>query len=121
MSLHDRPANRKFHGVITEDRVQEQTERTGVYPFTFTSSAIIATAALLGYLVLPVLLSMAGVDVKVTMLALGPLCVSLALAATRYLIDSKRGVTRGFWVTFAVALSVLLTITYLLVFRGVAL
>lgn len=38
----------KMHGVITEDRVEEQVERTGTYPFTFDSSAIIAGAALLG-------------------------------------------------------------------------
>lgn len=121
MSKHTKPAYRKFHGVITEDGVQEQTERTGVYPFTFTSSAIIAIAALLGYLVLPMLLVLAGVGVKMTTLVLGPSCVALALAATRYLIDSKRGVIWGFWVTFAVTLVVLLAITYLLVFQGIAL
>jgi hypothetical protein len=31
------PAHVKMHGVITEDRVQEQVERTGTYPFTFAS------------------------------------------------------------------------------------
>ena len=65
----------KMHGVITEDRVQEQVERTGTYPFTFGSSAIIAGAALLGYLILPAALLGVGVEARVSMLVLGPLLI----------------------------------------------
>jgi len=111
----------KMHGVITEDRVQEQVERTGTYPFTFGSSAIIAGAALLGYLILPAALLGVGVEARVSMLVLGPLLISGALALTRYFLDSKRGPVRGFWVTLVVSLLALLAITYLMAFRGIAL
>ena len=110
-----------MHGVITEDRVEEQVERTGTYPFTFDSSAIIAGAALLGYLILPAALLGVGVEARLSMLVLGPLLISGALALTRYFLDSKRGPGRGFWVTLVVSFLALLAITYLMAFRGIAL
>lgn len=111
----------RMHGVIPNDRVDEQVERTGTYPFTFTSSAIIACSALLGYLILPAILLGAGVEAKISMLVLGPLLISGALALTRYFLDSKRGPTRGFWMTLAISLLALLLVTYLMAFRGIAL
>lgn len=115
------PAHVKMHGVITEDRVQEQVERTGTYPFTFASSAIIAAAALLGYLVLPAALLELGIEARASMLVLGPLLISAALALTRYFLDSKRGPIRGFWVTLVTTLVALLVIMYLMAFLGIAL
>ncbi len=110
-----------MHGVITEDRVEEQVERTGTYPFTFASSAIIAGAALLGYLVSPAVLLGAGVEARLSMLVLGPLLISGALALTRYFLDSKRGPTEGFWLTLAVSFLLFFAMTYLMMFRGVVL
>ncbi len=117
----DGSARVKMHGVITEDRVEEQVERTGTYPFTFASSAIIAGAALLGYLVSPAVLLGAGVEARLSMLVLGPLLISGALALTRYFLDSKRGPTEGFWLTLAVSFLVFFAMTYLMMFRGVVL
>jgi hypothetical protein len=84
-------------------------------------AAIIAAAALLGYLVLPAALLELGIEARASMLVLGPLLISAALALTRYFLDSKRGPIRGFWVTLVTTLVALLVITYLMAFLGIAL
>lgn len=111
---------RKLHGVITEDYLKEQVERTGTYPFTFSSSIIIAVSALLGAVVIPYLAEIQGLDARAAGVCALSVLVPCALAGTRYFLDSDRGVCRGLWVTLGVSFAAVLLVSYLLYFKGVS-
>lgn len=116
-----RVANAKLHGVITEAMVPEQTERAGLAPFTFSSALLIMGAALVGGILIPWQASTWGIDVNVSMTAALPPLLALALAVSRYYVDTDRHACRGFWVLLGATWLVTLVILYLLLFCGIAL
>ncbi len=109
----------KLHGVITDKMVDGQVEQSGVYPFTFSSSLIIMGAGIVGGVVVPACVEAMGVDARLWTVAALSVLVSLALAFTRYFVDSRRGICRGFWVTLAVSFVALVVVLWLLFYRGV--
>ena len=111
----------KLHGVITEARVEEQVERSGSYPFTFTSSFILFVAAFAGFVLVPYAAGHFGADTRVASVVGISVLLPPALALTRYFLDSKRGICRGFWLTLGVSFAVCLLVSGLLFIGGVSL
>ena len=108
----------KVVGVMPEALADEVRE-SGVYPFTFTSAFIIAGALLVGTIFVPFLATRAGATVgEATTCAVPPLA-ALALAFTRFFIDSKRGFCRGFFITLGVAFACCLLLCWLLFYQGI--
>lgn len=111
----------KLHGVITEAMVPDQVKRSGLYPFTFSSALVLMAAALVGGVIIPWQVERFGIAVELSMTVVLPPLLAAGLAISRYFIDSKRGVCRGFWITFCVTWAVSVIILYLLFFQGIAL
>lgn len=114
-------AETKLHGVITEQMVPEQVERSGLYPFTFSSAAILMGCALVGGILIPWQTQKIGISVDLSMVLALPPLLALGLAVSRYFIDSKRGLCRGFWIVFAITWAASALILYLMLFQGIAL
>ena len=114
-------ARPKLHGVITEAMVPDQLERSGTYPFTFSSSLILFVAAFAGGVLVPALAGELGLDARVATVAGISVLLPLALALTRYFLDSKRGLCRGFWITLGVSFAVCVLVVSLLLFGGILL
>lgn len=111
----------KLHGVITEQMVPEQVERSGLYPFTFSSAAILMGCALIGGILIPWQAQGIGVSVDLAMLVALPPLLAFGLSISRYFVDSQRGLCRGFWSMFAVTWAVSALILYLMLFCGILL
>lgn len=92
----------KFHGVIRNDMVEEQTASAGFVPFTFSTSALLLISSLIGAILVPQVLLICGVSYEVTLVQSLPLCVACALGYGRYFVDTKRGLCRGFFLTVAI-------------------
>lgn len=92
----------KFHGVIRNDMVEEQTASAGFVPFTFSTSVLLLISSLIGAILVPQVLSICGVSYEVTLVQSLPLCVACALGYGRYFVDTKRGLCRGFFLTVAI-------------------
>lgn len=106
----------KLHGVITESMVPDQVERSGLYPFTFTSALLLLGSALLGGGVFPWL---AGENGRLAALIALPILLAVAMGVSRYFIDSDRGVCPGLWVTSGITLVASFMILYLALFQGI--
>lgn len=115
------PSRTKLHGVISEAMVDEQVERSGTYPFTFSSAFILFAAAFVGAVLVPYAADSLGLDAKVASVVGLSVLLSIALASTRYFLDSKRGVCQGFWITLGVSFVACLVVSGLLVFSGIVL
>lgn len=109
----------RFHGVITEDMVEEQTARSGLAPFTFTSAFIVLGMGLIGGVVLPGIAGACSADVSFTLFLTLPLFFAAALAFCRYFVDTHQGMGSGFYLTFLVCWAVSALIVYLLVYQGI--
>lgn len=109
----------RFHGVITEDMVEEQTARSGLAPFTFTSAFIVLGMGLIGGVVLPGIAGACSADVSFTLFLTLPLFLAAALAFCRYFVDTHQGMGSGFYLTFLVCWAVSALIVYLLVYQGI--
>lgn len=109
----------RFHGVITQDMVEEQTARSGLAPFTFTSAFIVLGMGLIGGVVLPGIAGACSADVSFTLFLTLPLFLAAALAFCRYFVDTHRGMGSGFYLTFLVCWAVSALIVYLLVYQGI--
>lgn len=112
---------RKLHGVITQDRVEEQVERTGIHPFTFSSALLIAAAVCVGGIVVPFVANRMGGDMRLALNVALPVLLAAALGVGRYFVDSRRGVCRGLWVTMGVTLIACALVLYLLLYQGLLL
>lgn len=108
----------KLVGVMPEQMAKE-VEKTGVLPFTFKSACIIAGAILLGTILIPFVSSSYGVSIGVSTTAALPILAAVALAFTRYFVDSNRGFCRGLVVTFVLSFVALTVLCWLLFFQGV--
>lgn len=109
----------RFHGVITQDMVEEQTARSGLVPFTFTSAFIVLGMGLIGGVVLPGIAGACSADVSFTLFLTLPLFLAAALAFCRYFVDTHQGMGSGFYLTFLVCWAVSALIVYLLVYQGI--
>lgn len=109
----------RFHGVITQDMVEEQTARSGLAPFTFTSAFIVLGMGLIGGVVLPGIAGACSADVSFTLFLTLPLFLAAALAFCRYFVDTNQGMGSGFYLTFLVCWAVSALIVYLLVYQGI--
>lgn len=109
----------RFHGVITQDMVEEQTARSGLAPFTFTSAFIVLGMGLIGGVVLPGIAGACSADVSFTLFLTLPLFLAAALAFCRYFVDTHQGMGSGFYLTFLVCWAVSALIVYLLVYQGI--
>ncbi|EFL44062.1 hypothetical protein HMPREF9248_0343 [Fannyhessea vaginae PB189-T1-4] len=109
----------RFHGVITQDMVEEQTARSGLAPFTFTSAFIVLGMGLIGGVVLPGIAGACSADVPFTLFLTLPLFLAAALAFCRYFVDTHQGMGSGFYLTFLVCWAVSALIVYLLVYQGI--
>lgn len=109
----------RFHGVITQDMVEEQTARSGLAPFTFTSAFIVLGMGLIGGVVLPGIAGACSADVSFTLFLTLPLFLGAALAFCRYFVDTHQGMGSGFYLTFLVCWAVSALIVYLLVYQGI--
>lgn len=109
----------RFHGVITEDMVEEQTARSGLAPFTFTSAFIVLGMGLIGGVVLSGIAGACSADVSFTLFLTLPLFLAAALAFCRYFVDTHQGMGSGFYLTFLVCWAVSALIVYLLVYQGI--
>lgn len=109
----------RFHGVITQDMVEEQTARSGLAPFTFTSAFIVLGMGLIGGVVLPGIAGACSADVSFTLFLTLPLFLAAALAFCRYFVDTHQGMSSGFYLTFLVCWAVSALIVYLLVYQGI--
>lgn len=108
----------KLVGVMPEDMANE-VQATGTVPFTFKSAFLLAGAILLGTIIIPFFASQAGVGIGVSTTCAAPVLTAGALAYGRYFIDSKRGLCRGFYLTFLVAFGAMTLICWLLFFQGI--
>ena len=120
-AAHATPSRTKLHGVISEAMVDEQVKRSGTYPFTFSSSLILFAAAFVGAVLTPYAAEALGHDVRVASVLGLSVLLSAALAMTRYFLDSRRGLCRGFWITLVVSFAACLLVSGLLVFSGIVL
>lgn len=109
----------RFHGVITQDMVEEQTARSGLAPFTFTSAFIVLGMGLIGGVVLPGIAGACSADVSFTLFLTLPMFLAAALAFCRYFVDTHQGMGSGFYLTFLVCWAVSALIVYLLVYQGI--
>lgn len=109
----------RFHGVITQDMVEEQTARSGLAPFTFSSAFIVLGMGLIGGVVLPGIAGACSADVSFTLFLTLPLFLAAALAFCRYFVDTHQGMGSGFYLTFLVCWAVSALIVYLLVYQGI--
>lgn len=109
----------RFHGVITQDMVEEQTARSGLAPFTFTSAFIVLGMGIIGGVVLPGIAGACSADVSFTLFLTLPLFLAAALAFCRYFVDTHQGMGSGFYLTFLVCWAVSALIVYLLVYQGI--
>ena len=109
----------RFHGVITQDMVEEQTARSGLAPFTFTSAFIVLGMGLIGGVVLPGIAGACSADVSFTLFLTLPLFLAAALSFCRYFVDTHQGMGSGFYLTFLVCWAVSALIVYLLVYQGI--
>ena len=109
----------RFHGVITQDMVEEQTARSGLAPFTFTSAFTVLGMGLIGGVVLPGIAGACSADVSFTLFLTLPLFLAAALAFCRYFVDTHQGMGSGFYLTFLVCWAVSALIVYLLVYQGI--
>lgn len=108
----------KLVGVMPDDMANE-VQATGTVPFTFKSAFLLAGAVLLGTIIIPFFASQAGVGIGVSTTCAAPVLTAAALAFGRYFIDSKRGLCRGFYMTFLVTLGAMTLICWLLFFQGI--
>ena len=109
----------RLHGVITQDMVEEQTARSGLAPFTFTSAFIVLGMGLIGGVVLPGIAGACSADASFTLFLTLPLFLAAALAFCRYFVDTHQGMGSGFYLTFLVCWAVSALIVYLLVYQGI--
>lgn len=63
--------------------------------------------------------SLAGAPVNITVMVALPLLIAAALAGTRYVVDTDRGLCRGALITFAVAWAASLLVCWLVLYQGV--
>ena len=108
----------KLVGVMPEDMANE-VQATGTVPFTFKSAFLLAGAVLLGTIAIPFFAFQVGVSVGVSTTCAAPMLTAAALAFGRYFVDSKRGLCRGFYLTFLVAFGAMTLICWLLFFKGI--
>lgn len=87
--------------------------------FSFKSTFILAGAVLLGTVVIPYAASLAGAPVNITVMVALQLLIAAALAGTRYVVDTDRGLCRGALITFAVARAASLLVCWLVPYQGV--
>ena len=111
----------KLKGVMTASLADEIAESSGFTGFSFKSSFLIAGAVVLGCLVIPYLASLAGLPVNATVLVALPVLLGLALALSRFYIDTDRGLCRGFAITFVVCAAVSAAVVWLLLYQGLLL
>ncbi len=120
-AMREGASKTKLHGVITEQMVPEQVERSGLYPFTFTSAAILMGCALIGGILIPWQAEGLGAPVNLSMVVALPPLLAMGLAVSRYFVDSKRGICRGFWIIFGVTWAISALVLYMMLFQGILL
>ena len=102
-----------------ESAAQTIARNAGVAGFSFKSSFLIAGAVLLGAVVVPYLVSLAGGSVAVTVLVALPPLLAGALAYARSFIDTDAGLSRGFFAIFGVTYIAALILCWLALYQGV--
>ncbi len=112
-------ADVKLKGVMPESAAQTIARNAGVAGFSFKSSFLIAGAVLLGAVVVPYLVSLAGGSVAVTVLVALPPLLAGALAYARSFIDTDAGLSRGFFAIFGVTYIAALILCWLALYQGV--
>lgn len=111
-------ADVKLKGVMPEAAAQTVARNAGVAGFSFKSSFLIAGAVLLGAVVIPYLVSLAGGSVAVAVMVALPPLLAGALAYARSFIDTDAGISRGFFVIFGVTYVAALALSWLALYQG---
>ncbi len=111
----------KLHGAMLEDMVDHHVERTGMYPFTFTTAFLLFFTATFCCVILPYMFGenseLYPWIISVSMSIFMPLSLSFG----RYFVDSKRGICTGFYKTLIVTFAIVVVVCYLLFVQGVVL
>lgn len=68
--------------------------------FGFKSAFIILISAIIGSILVPMFLSNLGMDVKLANIIGNLIFPGLGIAYTRYFIESKKGLCKGFYLTY---------------------
>lgn len=85
--------------------------------FSVKSSFIILFGILLSSLFIPLLLDNFGLQLLPLRVILIGLTTGFVVSYCLYFVDSKRGVTRGFWIVFALVASLSMIISYFWVYE----
>ncbi len=110
----------KLHGAMLEDMVDHHVERTGIYPFTFTTAFVLFFTSVFCCVVLP-LIAGNNPESTPTIISISiSLLMPTALAFSRYFVDSKRGICAGFYRTWMVTFAICVAVCYYLFVQGVS-
>lgn len=72
----------------------------GIPTFGFKSSFVILVSAIIGSIIIPMILIGLGIDSKIANIIGNITVPGLGIAYARYFIESKRGICRGFFITY---------------------
>ncbi|MFT4105417.1 MAG: hypothetical protein QM657_06600 [Lacrimispora sp.] len=84
--------------------------------FSLKGALIFAFTCLIGTMVVPALLDLAGIGCKITTVVSTSLFGSLGICYVRNFVDSKKGVSKGLMVQFLIFFLVFFTISYYWIF-----
>ena len=92
-------------------------KKQGVVRFSFKSSLFVVFGILVGTLFFPVLLDSLGLQLLPLRVIMIGLITGFVVSYSLFFIDSDRGVTRNFWVTFAIFAIMSMVISYFWVYN----
>jgi len=79
-----------------------QSKRTDydIPTFGFKSALLIITGAIAGTMILPLVLSIFGISLNLSIVLGNTFITSLAIAYSRFFIETKRGFCKAFWINY---------------------
>lgn len=80
--------------------------------FGFKSAFLIVIAGAMGSIVFPFLLGFLGIDRDILILIGNTIFPGLGIAYSRYFIESKKGICKGFWINYGMFALSFAIITY---------
>lgn len=99
----------------------EKTQKTdyNIPTISFKSGVILMASAAIGTILVPYLLSMAGIDYRFGVIIGNVIITAFAVAYTRYFVETKRGFCMGFWRLYGLFAIAFAVIGWFWVYKGV--
>lgn len=90
----------------------------GVPKFSIKSASLLLLASVIGGILIPYLFFELNWDTRLATMIFLPILIAGAIAYSQCFIETKKGISKSFWITFIIAFIILEVLSYFWLYKG---